>query len=146
MELALRCFCVGGGERAFSGCPRLPKCGPAGLRWLLKSPPRHAGRDSAALRATRFNPCRRRHQFVHPFPFQFAAKFNALNYIYKLLKFPTTFTFANLPSWLYRRTFFSRYLMYVFLLWWPNTPARRTLFFTDLFVQVENEQVRFGKE
>jgi hypothetical protein len=36
--------------------------------------------------------------------------------------------------------------MYVFLLWWPNRPARRTLFFTDLFVQVENEQVRFGKE
>jgi hypothetical protein len=62
------------------------------------------------------------------------------------LKFPTTFTFANLPSWLYRRTFFSRYLMYVFLLCWPNTPARRTLFFTALFVQVENEQVRFVKK
>jgi len=27
----------------------------------------------------------------NPMPFQFVAKFNALNYIYKLLKFPTTF-------------------------------------------------------
>ena len=34
------------------------KAGPAGLRWLLKSPPHHAGQAPAHLRATRFNPCR----------------------------------------------------------------------------------------
>gem|GEM_PF-3536387 len=34
------------------------KSGPAGLRGLLKSPPHRAGQAPAALRATRFNPCR----------------------------------------------------------------------------------------
>jgi hypothetical protein len=34
------------------------KTGPAGLRWLLKSPPRLAGQTSATLRATRLNPSR----------------------------------------------------------------------------------------
>jgi len=46
------------GYRAFTGCPRRSGAGPAGLRWLLKSPPRHAGQAPTALRATRFNPAR----------------------------------------------------------------------------------------
>jgi len=49
---------VGAGYRAFTGCPRRSGAGPAGLRWLLKSPPRHAGQAPSALRATRFNPAR----------------------------------------------------------------------------------------
>jgi hypothetical protein len=35
------------------------KAGPAGLRWLLKSPPHLAGQASASLRASLVNPCRR---------------------------------------------------------------------------------------
>jgi hypothetical protein len=46
--------------RAFTGCPRLPGAGPAGLRWLPRSPPRRAGQSPPPLRATLFNPCRGR--------------------------------------------------------------------------------------
>jgi len=42
------------------GSPRPQRWGPAGLRGLLKSPPRRAGPGAAALRATRLNPCRGR--------------------------------------------------------------------------------------
>gem|GEM_PF-3620306 len=45
--------------RAFAGSPLLPGAGPAGLRWLLKSPPRHAGQAPAPLRAAWLNPYRR---------------------------------------------------------------------------------------
>ena len=34
------------------------KAGPAGLRWLPRSPPHLAAQASAPLRSTRFNPCR----------------------------------------------------------------------------------------
>jgi hypothetical protein len=51
---------VGAGYRAFTGCPQRPGAGPAGLRGLLKSPPRLAGQAPSALRATRFNPARGR--------------------------------------------------------------------------------------
>ena len=42
-------FFVVGRLRAFAGSPLLPGAGPAGLRWLLKSPPRHAGQSPATL-------------------------------------------------------------------------------------------------
>jgi len=42
------------------GSPRPQRWGPAGLRGLLKSPPRRAGPGAAALRATLLNPCRGR--------------------------------------------------------------------------------------
>gem|GEM_PF-3616639 len=48
-----------GGGRGLSPVVRgCRKAGPAGLRGLLKSPPRRAGQASATLRATRLNPCR----------------------------------------------------------------------------------------
>jgi hypothetical protein len=49
-----------GGFRAFTGSPPLLGAAPAGLRWLLKSPPRHAGQGLAPVRATVFNPARGR--------------------------------------------------------------------------------------
>ena len=60
-------FILGGGSRAFSASPRLPGAGPAGLRWLLKSPPRLAGQAPPTLRASRFNPCRGRGRFERCF-------------------------------------------------------------------------------
>ena len=35
-----------GGGRAFTGSPRRKGVAPAGLRWLLKSPPRRAGQGA----------------------------------------------------------------------------------------------------
>gem|GEM_PF-2384760 len=51
-------FSLWRGSRAFTRSPQRPVAAPAGLRWLLKSPPRHAGQAQAAWRATAFNPCR----------------------------------------------------------------------------------------
>jgi hypothetical protein len=42
------------------------KAGPAGLRWLLKSPPRRAGQAPAPLRAKLFNPCRIKNRHRSP--------------------------------------------------------------------------------
>jgi|GEM_PF-1304074 len=38
-----------GGGRAFTGSPRRNGVAPAGLRWLLKSPPRRAGQGPFRL-------------------------------------------------------------------------------------------------
>ena len=53
--LVLLLWAANGLSRVVPGCR---KTGPAGLRWLLKSPPRHAGPAPTPLRASRFNPCR----------------------------------------------------------------------------------------
>jgi hypothetical protein len=45
------------------------KAGPAGLRWLPRSPPRRAGQASVILRATRFNPYRKAASYSSQFNF-----------------------------------------------------------------------------